>query len=100
MSIQKIQKELATKLVEYHKEVDQYEFKCCYDTDEMAYNENLNILKSDNGINLVIKVLADDVNYYSDLDKDDTNDFYNLSKTILKEVLKYYAELKKLEKGR
>lgn len=66
----------------------------------MAYNENLKILKSDNGINLVIKVLADDVNYYSDLDKDDTNDFYNLSKTILKEVLKYHAELKKLEKGR
>ena len=66
----------------------------------MAYNENLKILKSDNGINLVIKVLADDVNYYSDLDKDDTNDFYNLLKTILKEVLKYHAELKKLEKGR
>ena len=100
MSLQKIQKDLAKKLVEYHKEVDPYEFKCCYDTDEMAYQDILKILLSDNGINVVIKVLANDVNYYSEFEKDDTNDFYNLSKTILKEVLKYHAELKKLEQGR
>lgn len=100
MSIQKIQKDLAKKLVEYHKEVDPYEFKCCYDTDEMAYNDILKTLKSKKGINMVIKVLENEIIYYSELEKEDINDYCNYSKLMLIEVFKYVKKLNELEKGR
>ncbi len=58
--------ELASLITDYMYDVDPYEFKDCYETKEDAYNDNLHILDSKNGVNQILESINEDIKYFDD----------------------------------
>jgi len=97
MKIEKIQKNLAQRILDYEKDVDYYEFNNNYNNDDEAFNDILETLRNSDGIEYILTYLNNDIDHYQSINDVDKNDAY--VNEVLKNARSIYDEVKKYQDG-
>lgn len=92
-------KELCNELVNYFKEVNPYDFNCCYNTMEEAYNNFYDIMTKDSkGILTELKEELHELIIYNDLRNKDMKNKYEKATKLAYDLNVFYNYSKEKEK--
>ena len=90
--------ELVTRIVQYSKDFDPYEFQDSYDNEEIAFEDTKKHLQTVSGAYDIIDALCNDIHYFTsenDLSNHDINDLYKEATNLLVELNQYLKTLEK-----
>ena len=90
--------ELVTRIVQYSKDFDPYEFQDSYDNEEIAFEDTKKHLQTVSGAYDIIDALCNDIHYFTsenDLSNHDINDLYKEATNLLVELNQYSKTLEK-----
>lgn len=103
MTIEEKYDNFAWKFVDYCKERDFYDFRDCYQTDQIAHDDILRALKSNKGVNMAMQEIAGDIEDYSFYIQDNKTDkdlkkFLDVAYRLHRELKIFKNELHDIEK--